>query len=238
MRARSGRPRSKWRRRRCAPRESTEAGLRRSASPISAKPPSSGTAARASRSATPSSGRTGGPRAPARNCAGPVSRSACARRPDCVWTRTSRPPRSPGSSSTSPARASGRRPESWPSARSTRGWRSGSPAGGCTSPTPPTPAARCCTTSTRGTGMTSCSTCSAFPARCFPTYGGRAPSTARSPGSKRWPAYRWRASPATSRRRSWGSSAPSAARSRPRTAPAASRCSTPGRLRSRPSGGC
>ena len=65
---RSGRRRSRpcappWRRRASAPRTSP-----RSASPISARPRSSGTARPAGPSTTPSSGRTGAPPTPARRC--------------------------------------------------------------------------------------------------------------------------------------------------------------------------
>ena len=77
----------------------------RSASPISARPRSSGTARPASRSTTRSSGRTGAPPMPAQRCRRPATKPMVTARPGCCSIRISRPPRSPGCSTTCRARA-------------------------------------------------------------------------------------------------------------------------------------
>ena len=99
-----------------------------SASPINARPPSSGIAPPASRSPPRSSGRT-----PARRISSTASRptaapGASASRPACRSRRTSRRPRSPGSSTTSTEPAPARRPASSRSAPPTPGCSGTSPA--------------------------------------------------------------------------------------------------------------
>ena len=76
-----------------------------SASPISARPRSSGTAPPAGRSTMPSSGRIAAPPMPVRRCGRPATSAMSRRAPGCCSIRISRPPRSPGCSITSTARA-------------------------------------------------------------------------------------------------------------------------------------
>ena len=90
-----------------------------SASPISARPRLSGTARPASRSTTPSSGRTAAPRTSATRCARAAMSRRSPPRPGCCSIRISPPPRSPGCSIMSTARAPRRRQGSSPSAPST-----------------------------------------------------------------------------------------------------------------------
>ena len=185
----------------------------RSASPTSARRPSSGTARRARRATARSSGRTAAP---------PRVATSCARR---ATSRSSA--RGPGSCSipTSPATklewlltrqaASTPTPTSR-SAPSTAGSCGGSPAArpaASTRPTRRTRAARCCSTSTRSTGRRSCSTCSVSRASCLP----RGAAEQRRVRRRRDPAAR-----PGSRCRSPGSRATS----RPRCS--ARRASTPG----------
>ena len=78
---------------------------RRSASPTSARPRSSGTGRPAAPSTMPSSGRTGARRTPARRCGRTGTRPRSRRAPGCCSILISPPPRSPGCSTTSRVRA-------------------------------------------------------------------------------------------------------------------------------------
>ncbi len=158
LRARPSRKRT-WAPKTCSP----------PASPTSARPPWCGTGRRASRCTTPSSGRTGAPPRCASSCALPAWRRRCAPGPAWCSTRISAPPSWPGSSTTSPARASAASAASWPSAPSTPGWCGTCRRARCTSPIRPTPRARCCSTSTPATGTPSCCASSACRAPCCPT---------------------------------------------------------------------
>ena len=143
-------------------------GRRPSASPTSARRRWSGTARPASRSTTPSSGRTGAPPSSAQQLRAeghePLGRR---RAPACCSTPISRRPRSPGCSTTCRARARAPSAASSPSARSTRFllWRL---TGGAVHATDATNAARTLLFDirTRRSGTTSCWRCSACRARC------------------------------------------------------------------------
>ena len=142
-----------------------------SASPTSARPPWSGTARPASRSTTPSSGRTGAPRdccdAAARR--GGHERAVQRARPAWCSTPTSPAPSSrwmldhvPGARAARRARRAGlRHRRHLAGLEADRRQR-------CTSPTSATPRARCCSTSTPATGTTSCSSCCDVPRAMLP----------------------------------------------------------------------
>ena len=124
-----------------------------------------------------------------------------ATRPGCCSTLISRRPRSPGSSTTLPARA--RRAERGELAFGTVDtfllWRL---TGGRVHATDATNASRtCCSTSTRANGTTSCCSSFACRARCCPRCATTPPSSARP--SRRFSALPSRSAawPATSRRR-------------------------------------
>ena len=140
-----------------------------SASPTSARPPSSGIA----RPASPicnaivwQDRRTAAVlrRTPRR---GPRPAHPAAHRP-AARRLLFRAPRSPGFSTTCPARAPGPRPASSPSAPSTPGSSGSSPAAASTSPTRPTPRARCSSTSTPARGTTNCCKLFRIPASLLP----------------------------------------------------------------------
>ena len=104
------------------PRQGRRRGRRAlpaSASPTSARQPSSGSGRPASRSTTPSSGRTGGPPISALGSGRRVARPKSQPRPGCCSIPISRPPRSPGCSTRFPAPARGPSAASSPSAPST-----------------------------------------------------------------------------------------------------------------------
>ena len=155
-------------------------------------------------------------------------------RPACCSIPISRRPRSPGFSTTSPARAAAR------AARRTRlrhGRHISALAAdrrrGRTRPTRPTPRAPCCSTFTRATGTMNCSRCSTCRARCCRRCA-TAPAdfgvTASEHFGAALPILRCRRRPASGADRPGVLSSP-AWRRRP-TAPAASFCSTPARRRS------
>ena len=118
------------------------------------------------RSTAPSSGRTG---APPTLCAaltrGRARGAGHGRAPACCSTPISRPPRSPGCSTTcrARARAAERGELAFGTVDSFLLWRL--TGGGCTPPTPPTPRAPCCSTSTAAPGTTSCCALFDVPAR-------------------------------------------------------------------------
>ena len=93
-----------WRKRASAQRTS-----RRSASPTSVRPRSSGIGKPAGRSTMPSSGRIGAPRMSARSCGKPAMSARSRSAPGCCSIRISRRPRSPGCSTTSRVRATAAR---------------------------------------------------------------------------------------------------------------------------------
>ena len=123
--------------------------------------------------ATPSSGRTGAPRACATRCARRATRELIQRKTGLVldayfsgtklrWLLDN----VAGARERASAASS-------PSAPSTPGWSGSSPAAPSTSPTLPTQAARCCSTSITATGTTSCWRCSTFRARAAATWSPR-----------------------------------------------------------------
>ena len=195
-----------WRRPAWRPRTSPA-----SASPISARPRSSGTAPPASRSTTPSSGRTGAPPIFAMRCAQAAMSRRSRPRPGCCSTLIFPPARSPGCSTTSRARAAWPRPAGSLSAPSIAFCCGDSPAAKCTRPMPPMPRARCCSISAADNGTTGCAGCSACRRRCCRRCAtARASSaspclncSARPSACSAWPA--------TSRRRRSGRAASSPA---------------------------
>ena len=176
-----------------------------SASPTSARPPSSGTAAPCTRRGPRSSGRTGAPPPSATGSAPTASRSGSPSSPGCGWTRTSPAPSTPGWPSTSrgcgPACGDGALAlgtvDSYVIARLT---------GGAAHVTDPSNASRTLLYDLgRAPGPTSCAPCSTYrPPRC-PT-SSRAPASSAPPTPTRSSACRCRspASRATSRRRCSG----------------------------------
>ncbi len=148
--------------------------------------------------------------------------TASASRPACRSRPTSPPPRSPGSSTTSPGRENVPSAASCSSAPPTAGCSGTSPAGQTAASTPPTsatPAAPCSWTSRPWTGMTTCSRPSACRGRCCPRSGAPPGSSGGSP-RVRSRACRSPASSATSRPRRSVRSPSSPANRRTPTAPA------------------